>query len=142
METAMLITLLVIGIVAGVLSGLVGIGGGIILVPALVYFLKYSQHQAQGTSLGVLLLPVVFLGFYQYYIYCRNAGTPIDFRVIGLLAAGFVIGGFFGGKIAARLDTDLMKKIFALILIYTAIKLLGFDHALFRWVKQLLGFGK
>lgn len=138
----MLITLLVIGIVAGVLSGLVGIGGGIILVPAMVYFLKYSQHQAQGTSLGVLLLPVVFLGFYQYYIYCRNAGTPIDFRVIGLLAAGFVIGGFFGGKIAARLDTDLMKKIFALILIYTAIKLLGFDQALFRWVKQLLGFGK
>lgn len=138
----MLITLLVIGIVAGVLSGLVGIGGGIILVPAMVYFLKYSQHQAQGTSLGVLLLPVVFLGFYQYYIYCRNAGTPIDFRVIGLLAAGFVIGGFFGGKIAARLDTDLMKKIFALILIYTAIKLLGFDQALFRWMKQLLGFGK
>jgi len=137
MDSSAIITLLIIGIAAGVLSGLVGIGGGIILVPALIYFLKYNQHQAQGTSLGVLVLPVVFMGFYQYYTFCRKAGTPIDFAVIGLLAAGFVIGGLFGGKIAARLDTELMKKIFALILLYTAFKLLGFDQLIIRWIKQL-----
>lgn len=137
MDSTAIITLLIIGIAAGVLSGLVGIGGGIILVPALIYFLKYNQHQAQGTSLGVLVLPVVFLGFYQYYTFCRQAGTPIDFTVIGLLAAGFVIGGLFGGKIAARLDAELMKKVFALILLYTAFKLLGFDQLIIRWLKQL-----
>ncbi|WP_262901401.1 TSUP family transporter [Flavihumibacter profundi] len=137
METQAIITLLIIGIAAGILSGLVGVGGGIILVPALIYFFRYSQHQAQGTSLGVLLLPVVFLGFYQYYIYCREAGTPIDFKIIALLAAGFIFGGFFGGKIAARIDTAVMKKIFAVILIYTALKLLAWDLLFFKWMRQL-----
>ena len=141
MDSTAIITLLVIGIAAGVLSGLVGIGGGIILVPALVYFFKYSQHQAQGTSLGVLMLPVVVLGFYQYFKYCRDAGTPINFTVIGLLAAGFIIGGLFGGKIAARIDAVLMKKIFAVILLYTAFKLLGFDQVIIRWFKQLFTAG-
>ena len=69
MDSTAIITILIIGIAAGVLSGLVGIGGGIILVPALIYFLKYNQHQAQGTSLGVLVLPVVFLGFYPLILW-------------------------------------------------------------------------
>lgn len=137
METSAIITLLLIGIAAGVLSGLVGVGGGIILVPALIYFFHYNQHQAQGTSLGVLVLPVVILGFYQYYKFCRDAGTPIDFKVIGLLAAGFIFGGLFGGKIAARIDTEQMKKIFAVILFYTAFKLLGWDNLIITWLRQL-----
>jgi len=141
MESSAIIILLAIGIIAGMLSGLVGIGGGILLVPALIYFLKYSQHQAQGTSLGVLVLPVVFLGFYQYYKFCLQANTPIDFKVIGILATGFVVGGLFGGKIAARLDADLMKKIFAVLLLYTAVKLLGLDQVLIRWIRQTFSAG-
>ncbi|WP_290791873.1 TSUP family transporter [Flavihumibacter sp. UBA7668] len=127
-----------IGLLAGVLSGLVGIGGGIVLVPALVYFLKYSQHQAQGTSLGVLMLPVVFLGFYQYYKYGQANGNPIDLKIVGILAIGFILGGFLGGKIATKIDGELMKKLFAILLLYTAVKLLQWDQALIRWVKSLV----
>jgi uncharacterized membrane protein YfcA len=137
MGTSEVITIIIIGIAAGVLSGLVGVGGGIILVPALIYFFKYDQHQAQGTSLGVLALPVVILAFLQYYKFCRDSGHAIDFRVIGFLALGFVFGGLFGGKIAARIDTVLMKKIFALILFYTAFKLLGWDSMLAGWIRSL-----
>lgn len=137
MTTEMILLVLVLGLVAGIASGLVGIGGGIVLVPALVYFLNYSQHQAQGTSLGVLTFPVVILGFLYYYQECKKNGVPIDFRVIGLLAAGFVIGGLIGSKIALRIDTVLLKKIFAVVLLYSAFKLLGWDQWLFRSVKQL-----
>ncbi|KYP13389.1 TSUP family transporter [Flavihumibacter sp. CACIAM 22H1] len=132
-----LLLIIGIGLLAGILSGLVGIGGGIVLVPALVYFLKYSQHQAQGTSLGVLMLPVVFLGFYQYYKYCQANGTPIDIKVVGLLAIGFILGGLLGGKLATKIDGELMKKLFALLLLYTAVKLLQWDQALLRWIKSL-----
>ena len=127
-----------IGLLAGVLSGLVGIGGGIVLVPALVYFLKYSQHQAQGTSLGLLMLPVVFLGFYQYYKYGQANGNPIDLKIVGILAIGFILGGFLGGKIATKIDGELMKKLFTILLLYTAVKLLQWDQALIRWVKSLV----
>ena len=125
-----IIILILIGVAAGILSGLVGVGGGIILVPALVYFMKYSQHQAQGTSLGILCLPVVILAFLTYYQDTRKMGTPIDLKVIGIIAIGFLIGGYFGSHIAVRIDKDLLRKIFALILFYTAIKMLGWDKAL------------
>lgn len=137
MGTPELLLIIGIGLLAGVLSGLVGIGGGIILVPALVYFLKYSQHQAQGTSLGVLVLPVVFLGFYQYYKFGQANGNPIDLKVVGLLAIGFIIGGLLGGKLATRIDAELMKKIFAVVLFYTAIKLLYWDQLIIRWLKSV-----
>lgn len=127
-----------IGLLAGVLSGLVGIGGGIVLVPALVYFLRYTQHQAQGTSLGVLMLPVVFLGFWQYYKYGQANGNPIDLKVVGLLAIGFIAGGLLGGKLATRIDGELMKKIFAVVLLYTAVKLLYWDQAIIRWFKSII----
>lgn len=137
MTTETILLVLALGLVAGIASGLVGIGGGIVLVPALVYFLHYSQHQAQGTSLGVLTFPVVILGFLYYYQECKKNGVPIDFRVIGLLAAGFVIGGLIGSKIALRIDTVMLKKIFAVVLLYSAFKLLGWDQWLFRNVRQL-----
>jgi uncharacterized protein len=137
MDSTTLFTILLIGIAAGMLSGLVGIGGGIVLVPALIYFLKYNQQQAQGSSLGVLVLPVVILGFLQYYTACKKAGTPIDFKVIGLLAMGFLIGGFFGGKIANRIDAELLKKLFSVILLYTAFKMLGVDQWLMRWIRSV-----
>ncbi|MES2774065.1 MAG: sulfite exporter TauE/SafE family protein [Bacteroidota bacterium] len=137
MTTQIIGIVLLIGLMAGVLSGLVGVGGGIILVPALVFFLHYDQHQAQGTSLGVLTFPVVILAFLHYYNQGKSTGHPIDFKMIGLLATGFVIGGYFGGMLASKIDRDTLKKIFAVILFYTAIKMLDWDTAFIKWVKGL-----
>ena len=131
------IIILLIGLMAGVLSGLIGVGGGIILVPALVYFLSYTQHQAQGTSLGVLTFPVVILAFLTYYQECKKMNAPLDFRVIALLAVGFVIGGYFGSHLAVKIDKELLKKIFAIILFYTAFKLLSWDEVVVRWIKNI-----
>ena len=136
--TAQLITIIIaIGLCAGMLSGLIGIGGGIILVPALVYFLNYDQHQAQGTSLGVLTFPVVLIAFLKYYHDMKKVGQPIDFKVIGLLAIGFVVGGFLGSSLALKLDKELLKKIFAAVLFYTAFKMLEWDSAIIRFFKNI-----
>ena len=137
MQTQELITILIVGLAAGTLSGLVGVGGGIIMVPALVFFLQYNQHQAQGTSLAVLTLPVVILGFLKYYQECKKMGTPIDLKVVGLLAVGFIIGALAGSSMAVKIDKEILKKIFAIVLLYTAIKMLNWDMLLFRWVKSI-----
>ena len=137
MVTQEIIIVIIIGLAAGILSGLVGVGGGIILVPALVYFLHYGQHQAQGTSLGVLTFPVVIIAFVVYYRDCRAMDTPIDFKIIGLLALGFILGGFFGSKIAVKIDNEMLKKIFAVILFYTGFKMLGWEEAIIKWVKNI-----
>jgi uncharacterized protein len=126
---------LIIGLAAGMLSGLVGVGGGIIMVPALVWFLSYTQHQAQGTSLGVLTFPVILLAFLKYYKDCNEMGQPLDFKVIALLGAGFIVGSYFGSSIALKIDEKLLKKIFAIILFYSAFKMLEWDSAIVRWVK-------
>lgn len=136
MTVQIVFTVLIIGLAAGVLSGLVGVGGGIIMVPALVFFMSYTQHQAQGTSLGVLTLPVVILASIYYYNQCQKLGTPMDLRVIGLLAAGFVLGAYFGSKIALKIDNEMLKKIFAIVLFYTAFKMIGWEAALVKWVKN------
>lgn len=130
MTTQIILTILIIGLAAGILSGLIGVGGGIILVPALVYFLSYTQHQAQGTSLGVLTFPVVIIAFLNYYKDSKTSGHPIDMKIILLLAAGFIIGGYFGSKLALKIDQVLLKKIFAVILLYTAFKMLQWDKAI------------
>jgi uncharacterized membrane protein YfcA len=137
MTAQLVLTALIIGLAAGVLSGLVGIGGGIIMVPALVFFLNYTQHQAQGTSLAVLTLPVVILASLYYYYQCQKLGIPIDLKIAGLLAAGFLVGGFFGSKMALATDQSTLKKIFAVILFYTAFKMLGWDTAVVKWVKGM-----
>jgi len=137
MEVQLIWTALLIGLGAGVLSGLVGVGGGIVMVPALVFFMKYTQHQAQGTSLAVLTLPVVILASLYYYHQCQKMGTPIDLRIVGLLAAGFIGGALLGSKLAIALDQEVMKKIFAVILFYSAIKLLSWDAAVVRWVRGI-----
>lgn len=137
MTTEILLTVLLIGLSAGILSGLIGIGGGIIMVPALVFFMGYTQHQAQGTSLGVLTLPVVIIASVYYYQQCQKLGTPMDLKVIGLLAIGFLAGGYFGSKIAISLNTEMLKKIFAIILFYTAIKMMGWDTVLFKWINGI-----
>jgi hypothetical protein len=137
MTTQVVITVIAIGLAAGMLSGLVGVGGGIIMVPALVFFMHYTQHQAQGTSLAVLTLPVVILASIYYYYQCRNMGTPIDLRVVLVLAGGFLVGAFFGSKIALVINADVMKVIFAIILFYTGFKLLEWDAALLRWLRGI-----
>jgi uncharacterized protein len=138
MTTQLIGTILLIGLLAGTLSGLVGIGGGIVLVPAMVYFLNFNQHQAQGTSLGVLVFPVVILGFLSYYFNGQKTGEPIDFKIIGLLAAGFVIGGLLGSNIAIRIDVKSLKKIFAILLFYTGIKMMGWDSMLIKWIRGII----
>jgi uncharacterized membrane protein YfcA len=131
MTTELVVTLLLIGLFAGILSGLVGVGGGLIMVPALIFFLGYSQHQAQGTSLGLLLLPVGILAVINYY----NKGY-IDIKVVAIMSIAFILGGWLGSKIALRLPADTVKKIFAVFLFYSAFKLLGWDKAIVKWVRD------
>lgn len=135
MTGQLMMIIIIIGLFAGIMSGLVGIGGGIVLVPALVYFMSYTQHQAQGTSLGVLCLPVVIIAFITYYFDSKKMGVPIDFKVIGLLAIGFLVGGYFGSALALKLDKEVLKKIFAVLLFYTAIKMLNWDKVVIGWFK-------
>ena len=137
MTIQLVITALLIGLAAGILSGLVVVGGGIVMVPALVFFMHYTQHQAQGSSLAVLTLPVVIIASISYYYQCQKLGTPIDLKVVGLLAAGFLVGGYFGSKIALSINQDALKKIFAVILIYSAIKMLDWDDVVIKWVKGI-----
>jgi uncharacterized protein len=137
MDYQAVIILILIGLAAGVLSGLVGVGGGIILVPALVYFLGYDQHQAQGTSLGVLVFPVTVLAFLSYYRDSLITGSAIEIKVILIIAGGFVLGGLLGGSLAIRIDQGILRKLFALILFYTGIKMLDWDKVIVNWVKHL-----
>jgi len=103
---------LLIGLVVGVFSGIVGIGGGILFIPALVYLMGMSQHKAQGTSLGALLLPVGLFAFLEYY---RRGNA--DLRVALLLAAGFLVGGYFGAVGAQHIPDLWLRRIFALLLV-------------------------
>ena len=137
MDIQALFILLLIGLAAGMLSGLVGVGGGIILVPALVYFLHYNQHQAQGTSLGVLTIPVTILAFLTYYRDSIATGAPIEFKVIFIIAGGFLLGALLGSFTAVRIDQLVLKKIFAIILFYTGIKMLDWDKVIVNWMKHL-----
>jgi len=122
MSMQAIIVLLLVGLAAGILGGLVGVGGGIIIVPSLIYFLGFSQKQAQGTSLGILLLPVGILGVLQYY----KAGY-IDMRTVWLVSIGFLAGSYFGSKIALSLSQETVKKIFAVLMILIALKMLFID---------------
>lgn len=127
MDLQTIIILVITGLAAGILGGMVGVGGGIIIVPALVYFLGFSQHTAQGTSLGLIMLPVGVLGFIHYYNSCKTAGEPIDFKVIGLIALGFIAGSYWGSKFAVSLPQETVKKIFAVLMIVVAVKMIFFD---------------
>jgi len=124
MDIQTVIILILIGIGAGILGGLVGVGGGIIIVPSLVYFLGFSQKMAQGTSLGILLLPIGILGVIQFY----KQGY-VDMRVVWIIAAGFVAGSYFGSRIALSLSDDMVKKVFAIIMIIIAVKMLFLDKS-------------
>ena len=122
MTTTTLLLLILIGLVAGFISGLIGIGGGILIVPALVILLGFSQKLAQGTSLGILLFPVGILAVLQYY---KQGYINVNYVVI--IAITFVAGSFLGSKLALSLSDEKVKKVFAIILLMIALKMLFFD---------------
>lgn len=107
-----------LGIVAGVLSGIIGIGGGIIIVPSLIYFFKFSQQQAQGTTLALLVPPIGILAAWTYY----KQGF-VDLKTAGLIVIGFFIGALFGAIYSTHISADLLRKVFAVILVLVGIKM-------------------
>ncbi len=122
MDIQTIVLLILIGIGAGILGGLVGVGGGIIIVPSLIYFLGFTQINAQGTSLGILLLPVGILGVLQFY-----KQGHINMPAVWIISIGFFFGSYFGSKIALTLPQETVKKIFATLLILIAIKMFFLD---------------
>lgn len=107
-----------LGLLAGILSGLMGIGGGIIIVPALVYFFGQSMHTAQGTTLLLFLPPIGALAVWNYY----QKGM-VDIRAAIIIALGFIIGGFLGSKLAISLSEVTLRRTFAVILLAVAAKM-------------------
>ena len=119
MISRMTLLYLLLGLLVGVLSGIVGIGGGILIVPTLVYFFHMSQHKAQGTSLAALLAPVGALAFFEYY----KAGN-VDLKAGLFIALGFLIGGYFGGLWAQHLSEMMLRRTFGTLLVIIGIRLL------------------
>jgi uncharacterized protein len=113
------IGLLVLGLMAGVLAGLAGVGGGIIIVPALVFLFGFNQHLAQGTSLAVLIPPVGLLAMLQYY---RKG--DVDLKAAALIAGGLLLGSVFGAKVALGLPQGVLKKIFGGVLLLASMRYL------------------
>lgn len=114
-----IIILILIGIAAGILSGFVGIGGGVVIVPALIYFFGMTQMQAQGTSLFLMLPPIGILAVMNYY---KTGNVNIWYGII--IACAFVIGGYFGSKISLRISPNMVKIIFGTFMLYVAFKMI------------------
>jgi uncharacterized membrane protein YfcA len=119
MATSMLLTLIIIGIITGIMAGMLGIGGAIIMIPALVYFMGFSQQMAQGTSLAVMLPPIGIIAAYNYY----KAGQ-VDIKFAIILAICFLVGSYFGSKLALSLPQPVLKKVFGVLLLLVAAKML------------------
>jgi uncharacterized membrane protein YfcA len=119
MTLTILFILLAVGLLAGFLSGMVGIGGGIIIVPVLVYFLGFTQHQAQGTTLFMFLLPIGILGVMNYH----KQGY-VDYKTAFIICSTFVFGSYFGSKLAISLDQKTIKQIFGAVIILLGAKML------------------
>lgn len=119
MTTSALLLLIGIGILTGVMAGMLGIGGAIIMIPALVFFMGLSQQAAQGTSIAVMLPPIGILAAYNYY---KAGQVNLKFAII--LAVAFIAGSYFGSKLALSLPQALLKKIFAILLLLVAAKML------------------
>jgi len=119
MEISTIIILTIIGLAAGILGGLVGIGGGMLIIPALVMALGMSQKAAQGTSVAIMLPPIGILAAWNYY----KAGL-VDIKYALIIAAGFILGGWLGSKAAIALPELMVRRIFAGIMLITAIKMI------------------
>ena len=119
MISVMIFLYILLGLVVGAISGVVGIGGGILIVPALVYLFHMSQHKAQGTSIGALLAPIGALAFWEYY----KAGNA-DLKAALLIALGFLVGGYFGGLWAQHLPEVILRRVFGTLITIIGIRLL------------------
>ena len=119
MSISTILILLIIGTITGVMAGMLGIGGGLVVIPALVMVMGMSQQGAQGTSLAMMLPPIGILAAYNYY----KAGH-VDIKFAIILAIAFIIGSYFGSKLAVKLPQDVLKKIFGAFLLLVAVKML------------------
>lgn len=109
----------ILGLAVGILSGMMGVGGAVFIVPALVYIFGWPQHLAQGTTLAMLVPPIGILAAWQYF----QAGH-VDLKVAGLMCLGFLVGGYFGGLFANQLPGDTLKKIFGAALFLISLKMI------------------
>ncbi|MEL6471616.1 MAG: TSUP family transporter [Cyanobacteria bacterium J06623_4] len=112
---------LALGLAVGTLSGLIGIGGGVLVTPALIFFLGFSQHQAQGTTLAMLVPPIGILGAWTYY----QQGY-VNVQAAALICLGFVLGGLAGAKLAVVLPALLLKRVFGVAMLGVAVRMLFF----------------
>ena len=119
MTTSIILILIAIGIITGVMAGMLGIGGAIIMIPALVFLLGINQLTAQGTSLAVMLPPIGIIAAYNYY----KAGQ-VNIKYAIILAIFFLVGSYFGSKLALNIHQPLLKKIFGVLLLLVAAKML------------------
>ncbi len=119
MTISELLLLLVTGILAGLVSGTLGVGGAIIIIPMLTFFLGLNQYQAQGTSLGVMTLPVFVISAFNYY---KSGYVNVKFVLIIVIA--FIIGSYFSSKFAVQIPEKILKKIFGIFLALMSIKML------------------
>lgn len=119
MDQSALLILVIIGLAAGILSGFIGIGGGVVIVPALIYFMGMTQFQAQGTSLAIMLPPVGIMAFYNYY----KAGN-VNLTFAAVIAITFIIGGYLGSKVALRMNPNVVRFVFGLLMLYVSVRLL------------------
>jgi len=118
MTLTTVILLILIGLTAGVLGGMIGLGGGIILIPALILIMKLDQQTAQGTSIAIMLPPIGLFAVYNYY---KAGYVNTNYAII--IAAAFMIGGYFGSVLALKLSPNLMRKVFSLLLVAIAVKM-------------------
>ena len=113
------IIIAVIGLIGGTASGLLGIGGAILMIPALVFILKFDQHTAQGTTLFAMIPPIGILAAIEYY----KAGYA-DIKTAAIIAAFFIVGAWVGSKFAMKIDPYYLKKIFGIVLMYVSIRMI------------------
>lgn len=118
MDLSTIFALVIIGLLAGVLSGVVGIGGGLIMIPLMMLLLGMDQLSAQGTSLAVMLPPIGILAAYNYY---QTGNLKVNYAVI--IASTFVLGGYFGSKLALQVHPQTLRKIFSIIMLIASVKM-------------------
>ncbi len=110
---------LLLGLIAGTFSGLIGIGGAIIIIPSLVLLFGLSQHTAQGTTLALMVPPIGLLAAWTYY----KQGF-VDFKIAGLICLGFFFGGLVGAKFATDIPEDILRKVFGVILLVSSLRMI------------------
>lgn len=119
MSVTHLIVLIVIGILSGMLAGIFGVGGAIIVIPALVFILGLSQHQAQGTSLAFMLPPVGILATWNYW----KAGH-VNWKIALILSLTFVVGAYLGSHFSLNISEKSLRRAFGVLMIAIALKMI------------------